>query len=69
MSNSAYYKTDDGLRIRREEIEEIKRNFNDIIQDILDPKPEIDLSENPLFAAGQSGLDNLRWKITQGEVT
>lgn len=33
-----------------------------MVQDILDPQPEVDLSANPFFAAGMAGMDRLKWE-------
>lgn len=61
LSNSAYLKSEEGLRARRKEIQEIEANFDEMIENILDPVPEVDLSTNPFFAAGERGLEKLYW--------
>jgi hypothetical protein len=46
---------------REQVVRDINEHFDEMVQDILDPQPEVDLSKNPFFAAGQAGLERLKW--------
>lgn len=61
MSNGTYLKSKEGLEARRQLIEGINDNYDEVIQNILDPQPEINLEDNPLFAAGIRGLERFKW--------
>jgi hypothetical protein len=69
MANGSYLQSEDGLKARKREIEDIEEHFNEMVNNILDPEPEIDLSANPFFAKAESGLDRLRWELMgQGQM-
>lgn len=68
LSNAAYLQGgDEGLKGRNEEIEAITEAFNEVVDNILDPQPEIDLSENEFFAAGLRGLEKTKWEYLQAK--
>lgn len=55
------------MNARKVEIERVNDHFNKTVAQIMDPgKEEREqrmLEENPLFAAGMRGLDNLKWEF------
>jgi hypothetical protein len=62
LANSAYLESDEGVKSRADQIREMEENFNEIVSGITNPQPEVDLSENPFFAAGQRGMERLKWE-------
>lgn len=63
LANAAYLQGgDEGLKSRNDEIEAITEAFNEMVDNILDPVPEVDLSENQFFAAGMHGLEKIKWE-------
>lgn len=63
LSNGGYLQSDEGVKARQEELDNINEQFQEMVDQILDPQPEVDLSENPFFERGMSGLDRLRWEM------
>lgn len=67
LSNSAFLESNEGLRARTQEIDQINAHFEEIIGEILDPgkaeREQRQLEENPLFSAGIRGLERLKWEF------
>lgn len=63
LANAAYLQGgQEALQGRKDEIDAITEAFNEMVDSILDPQPEIDLESNPFFAAGARGLEKVRWE-------
>lgn len=63
VSNSAYLESKGNQEIRLREIQDLNDHYENVIDGILDPQPEVDLMDDPLMAAGVRGLDKLRWEM------
>lgn len=62
-SNGGYLQTEDGLKARDEEIRVLEEQFDEMVKNILDPEPEVDLSDNPFFAAGRRAVEKTKWDL------
>lgn len=64
MANAAYFKGGkESLRARDEEIAELNEKYDETIQSIVDPQPDVDLRDIPVMAAGLRALENARWEF------
>lgn len=67
LSNGGYLQAAEGPKIRQEEIAELNYQYDEIIDEIMNPgraeAEDEEFRNNPLFAAGIRALDRAKWEF------
>lgn len=63
MSNGGYLQSDEGSKARQQEIQQLEDHFDEILDQIFNPQPGVDLADNPFMQAGEREVERLKWDL------